>query len=267
VHDVVSYNGEILIIDSVNIDAVSAAALYGTGVFTTLAIEDRKPFLWDKHWGRLTANGGRLGMDLSGISEPGTRTALEHLIANNDLLRGRARITIFDERSTDIWAGRSRRATGVLIMTADRHQMPSEFRITLSPFAVNSASPLAGVKSCNYLEKILARSEARRRGFDECIQLNERGELASVAMANVFWVKGTSLFTPSLKTGCIAGTTRQFVLENIACQEVETGVEDVQSADEIFLTSAGLGVTQVSEFDGRRLKRGSHPIAGLLPFG
>jgi branched-subunit amino acid aminotransferase/4-amino-4-deoxychorismate lyase len=124
---------------------------------------------------------------------------------------------------------------------------------------------LAGVKSCNYLEKILAKEEARNRGFAEAIQLNERGEVSSACMANVFWLRDGILFTPSLRTGCLAGTTRGFILENLECEEVEVRIEELLSADEMFLTSAGLGVAQVSEFEGRKLRGEPHSIGGLLP--
>jgi branched-subunit amino acid aminotransferase/4-amino-4-deoxychorismate lyase len=155
---------------------------------------------------------------------------------------------------------------GLLAMTAERRAISSEPRITLSPYRINTASPLVGIKSCNYLEKILARNEAAERGFDECIQLNERGEVASASMANVFWAKDGILFTPSLKTGCLAGTTREFVIESLECREIEVGIEALRSADEVFLTSAGIGVAHVSKFEGRAFERRKHPIRELLPF-
>jgi branched-subunit amino acid aminotransferase/4-amino-4-deoxychorismate lyase len=134
----------------------------------------------------------------------------------------------------------------------------------MSSYLVNSLSPLAGIKSCNYLEKILANDEARQRGFEECVQLNERGEVTSASMANIFWLKDGRLFTPAIKTGCLGGTTREFVLENIECDEVEVPIERLHNADEIFLTSAGIGIVQIQEFDGRLLNGDPHPITGLI---
>ena len=99
----------------------------------------------------------------------------------------------------------------------------------------------------------------------KAIQLNERDEIASACMANVFWLSNGKLFTPSLETGCLPGTMREFMLENLECDEVEAGIEQIRSADEIFLTSAGIGVTQVAEFDGRRLAGEPHAITGLIP--
>ena len=91
--------------------------------------------------------------------------------------------------------------------------------LTVSPYRINSKSPLAGVKSCNYLENILAWEAAKAHGFDEAIRLNEKGEIASACLANVFWKKNGEIFTPPLETGCLKGTTRGYVLENLAAAE------------------------------------------------
>jgi len=111
----------------------------------------------------------------------------------------------------------------------------------------------------------MAREEGKRRGFDEAIRLNERGEIASACMANVFWLKEERLYTPSLKTGCLAGTTREFVLEDLECIEVEAGVETLDQVDAIFLTSAGLGVAQAANFEGKELRRVNRPIIAAMP--
>jgi branched-subunit amino acid aminotransferase/4-amino-4-deoxychorismate lyase len=84
-------------------------------------------------------------------------------------------------------------------------------------------------------------------------------------MANVFWFKDGELFTPSLITGCLAGTTREFVLEQIECTEVEAGIGELDGAEAIFLTSAGIGIVRVAEFEGRELDGVGHPVLDLWP--
>jgi len=84
-------------------------------------------------------------------------------------------------------------------------------------------------------------------------------------MANVFWLKDEKLYTPILATGCLAGTTREFVLENCDCEEVEVAINELDSVDAIFLTSAGIGVINVAQFDKKHLSDVGHPITTLLP--
>ena len=275
-HDLVSYNGRIIGSTDARIPALSAAGLYGKGVFTTVAIYGGWKEWWYEHWLRISREARRLEIDISHLDVSAIGSAIDDLIERNHVHDGKARVTFFDERSTELWPTKAPGGTSTLIMTSDRLEPPEYFRLTTSPYAINSTSPLAGLKSCNYLERVLAKAEARARGFDECIQLNEHGEIVSAAMANVFWQKGQTIFTPSLRTGCVPGTTRLQVLESfqarkrmildkpLDCVEVEMGITELESAEEIFLTSAGLGFVQVAEFEGRKLE---HDESHALVFG
>lgn len=241
-HDFVSFNLQILPAEKTFISTISSAGLYGKGVFTTIAIFNSKPFLWEKHWRRLTENAAKSDIDLSGFSEEIVRNALSELIKKNETENVRARLTFFDESASKIWNFKTENKTSFLITNADLREPKNVFRLTVSPFSVNSKSPLANIKSCNYLENLLAFDEAQKRGFDEAIRLNEKGEITSAAMANIFWVKDGKIFTPSLKTGCLAGTMREFLLENFDIFETEAELNELIVADEIFLTSSGIGV-------------------------
>lgn len=243
----------------------SNSSLYGMGVFTTIAIYDGKPFLWDKHWRRLSDNALRVGVDLSNFSEDQTRKSLSDTLSGNEVVNGRARMTFYDETESKLWSEKTERKTSLSIITRDFPLALNNFRLAISSDRVNTLSRLTGIKSCNYLDKILALDEAKARGLNEAIQINERGEITSATMANIFWFKDNTLYTPNLQTGCLAGTTREFVLENLDCREVEDSIDSLHAADAIFLTSAGLGVVQVAEFETRKLSRIDHPILGLLP--
>ena len=264
-HTKILFNGRIAAAPEARLTAVSSAALYGKGVFTTVAIRDGKPFLWEKHLSRLKRDASVVGIDISYHADGSIRKALDRIITENGVSVGRARITLFEDSPGTIWSYQSENKTALLITTADRRSVSRVFRLTFSPFRINSASPLAGVKSCNYLEKTLAIDEAKRRAFDEAVQLNERGEITSACMANLFWLKDGVLYTPPAETGCLAGTTREFVMENLDCVEVVADAGKLKAADSIFLTSAGMGVTAVSEFEGKKLETPLHPILSLLP--
>lgn len=252
-HEFVSFNHQISSATNTLLSAVSSAAFYGKGIFTTLAIYDGKPFLWEKHWQRLNDNAKKIGVDLSIFEEEKVKTSLLEIIKNNNLTRARARLTLFDESSSSIWQIESNRKTSLLITTADLRSTPENLRLTVSPFCINSTSPLAGIKSCNYLENILALENAKAQGFDEAVRLNEKGEITSACMANIFWAKGDNIFTPSLNTGCLAGTTRGFILDNFAIEEREAAFAELSEADEIFLTSAGVGIAKVERLGEREL--------------
>jgi branched-chain amino acid aminotransferase len=261
-HDFVVHDNELV---RATADDFSGGRMYGRGVFSTIAILASTPFLWEKHWRRLVGHAARIGVDLSQFSEKSTRSALVKLIEKNEITRGRARVTFFDRSSDQVWQFDSARRTGLSIVTGEPREPQANLRLTVSPFPVNSATPLAGIKSCNYLDRILVRDESLSRGFHEAVQLNERGEIVSAVMANVFWFKNGRLFTPPLSSGCLAGTTREFILETLDCEEVSASVEELHDADQIFLTSAGIGIAQVAQFEDRKLELRAHPITRLIP--
>ncbi len=240
--------------------------LYGKGIFTTVSIVSGGPFLWAKHWQKLITNAETIGIDLVGFSQGSVLEELRQRIAEAGISNGRARLTFADQQNAAIWPDSepADAKTTLKIIAGENRAIPDNFTLTVSPFPVNSRSPLSGVKSCNYLENLMAVEDAKTRGFHEAVRVNDFGSVTSAAMANVFWLKGGELFTPSLATGCLAGTTREFVLERIDCREVEAGIEVLDSADAIYLTSAGLGIVPVREYNGREMLDPEHQITGLL---
>ncbi len=239
---------------------VSSAVLYGRGVFTTLAIHHSKPFLWVKHWRRLMAHAGRVDVNVNGLGEKNVGDALQKLIAVNQVTEGRARVILLARSDRDIWKAKTpgARKTDLLLITGDAQNVPRDgLSLAVSPYRVNTFSPLTGIRSLNYLEHVLSWEEAQTRDFDEAVMLNERGEIVSATMANIFWAKNGTVHTPALSTGALAGVTRECVIDLAAKHYVPLvdGVyemPDLIEADEIFLTSSGLGVAPVTTFDFRR---------------
>jgi aminodeoxychorismate lyase len=260
VHPVIYLNKVMLEATKARVAPVSSAMLYGRGVFTTVAVYNGKPFLWPEHWRRLDNHAGRLNVDTIGANERNVGEALKKLVSVNQVNTGRARVIFLARSGRDVWKTKKEgsRKTDLLIMTSEPQQIPaSGMSLAVSPFRFNTFSPLVGIRSLNYLEQVLAWEEAQVRDFDEAVMLNERGEIVSATMANIFWVKEGTLHTPALSTGAIAGITRGAVIElaNKQFIPVIEGVfelADLTDADEIFLTSASLGVALVTTFDFRQ---------------
>jgi len=251
---------------------VSSAMLYGRGVFTTLAIYNSRPFLWSKHWQRLTTHADKLDIDHTGCTEKGVGDALKKLIAVNRVRDGRARVILLARSGRDLWKTKmpGGKKTDLLIMTGDPAlPPPNGYSLAVSPFRTNTNSPLTGIKSLNYLSNVLAWEEAQSRDFDEAVVLNERGEIASATTANLFWVKDGTVHTPNLSTGAIAGVTRECVIDIagkhfIPLLEGVYEMGNLTDADEIFLTSSGLGVAPVTTFDFRRYAVEPGSVTGVI---
>lgn len=259
-HPVIYLNKSMVEATKARVAPVSSAMLYGRGVFTTLAIYNSQPFLWSKHWQRLTSHARKLDVDYSGCTEKSVGDALAKLIAVNSVKEGRARVILLARSGRDFWKTKmpGAKKTDLLIMTGEPQRVsPNGLSLAVSPYRVNTFSPLSGVKSLNYLDHVLSWEEAQSRDFDEAVVLNERGEIVSATTANLFWAKDGTLHTPALTTGALAGITRDRVIE-IATRHFIPLLEgiyemgDLTDADEIFLTSSSLGVAPVTTFDFRR---------------
>ena len=260
VHALIYLNKTMVEATKARVAPVSSAMLYGRGVFTTLAIYDSQPFLWSKHWQRLAAHAEKIDVDLASCTEKNVGEGLGKLVAVNQVKQGRARVILLGRTGRESWKTKKSgdKKTDLLIMTGDVHKVPaSGLSLAVSPYRITTSSPTSGVKSLNYLDRILSRDEARSRDFDEAVVLNERGEIVSATTANIFWTKSGTVHTPSLATGAIAGVTRECVMEIaekhfIPLVEGVYEMNDLTDADEIFLTSSVIGVTPVTTFDFRR---------------
>jgi len=259
-HPVIYLNKTMVEATKARVAPVSSAMLYGRGVFTTLAIHSSEVFLWSKHWQRLTTHAKKLDVDYTGCTEKNVGDALRKLIAVNQVNDGRARVIMLARSGRDFWKMKTpgTKKTDLLIMTGEPQKIsPDGLSLAVSPYRVNTFSPLTGIKSLNYLDHVLSWEEAQSRDFDEAVVLNERGEIVSATTANLFWAKDGSVHTPALSTGALAGVTRECVLEiaNKHFIPVLDGIyemSDLTNADEIFLTSSSLGVAPVTTFDFRR---------------
>ncbi|HWF89189.1 MAG TPA: aminotransferase class IV [Pyrinomonadaceae bacterium] len=269
-HPVIYLNKTMVEATKARVAPVSSAMLYGRGVFTTLAIYNAQPFLWPRHWQRLTTHAKRLDIDFTGCNEKNVGEALQKLISVNQVEWGRARVIMLARHGRDFWKTKAPGAkkTDLLIMTGDPQKVaPAGLSLAVSPYRVNTSSPTSGIKSLNYLDNVLAWEEAQSRDFDEAVVLNERGEIVSATTANLFWAKNGTLHTPNLSTGALAGVTRECVIEIahkhfLPLLEGVYEMTDLTDADEIFLTSSSLGVAAVTTFDFRRYSEG--PLTTMI---
>ncbi|MEK6324625.1 MAG: aminotransferase class IV [Acidobacteriota bacterium] len=267
-HRLIHHNDRIIDADDARIAPAAAGLLYGWGVFTALRIYDGKAFAFDRHWKRLVLHAERarvpLVLDLKHV-----RRALDKLIAANSVEHGRARLTLL-KGDAGSWRIDPAPETEFLIFTSPQvPRAPADLTLTLSPYRISSTALLAGVKQTAMLENLFALEEARSRGFNEAVLLNERGEIVSAAAANIFWVQGDEVFTPSLGTGCVAGITRHFIRQlttkwKLHLVEGSFPIQRLLDAREVFLTSTAREVTIVSSFNSREYSMKQARIAKLI---
>jgi branched-subunit amino acid aminotransferase/4-amino-4-deoxychorismate lyase len=125
----------------------------------------------------------------------------------------------------------------------------------------NTSSPLARIKSLNYLDNLLARAEAAEAGADEALLLDASGSVVEGAASNVFAVLDGTTTTPPISAGVLPGITRACVLE--LCQQFDLPVAEslfdlntLRSADEAFLTNSLIEVMPLVAVNGQGVGTG-----------
>lgn len=241
-------NNQWLALDELPLDPMDRGVTLGLGLFETLLAIDGEPQWVDRHLARLEKSSQRLGWN---VPTAGMNEVIREILVRNSLTRGRARIRLtvtagkgaFDDLALDPTALRWITAMPV----ADS---PHEISASICPWTRNERSAMAGMKSTSYAENLVALDHARRLGFQDTIFLNTAGQLCEAATSNLFLVKDGVLLTPSLESGCLPGIAREVVLElaercGITSREQVLTLEDLHSADEVFLTSSIRGITVV----------------------
>jgi 4-amino-4-deoxychorismate lyase len=111
---------------------------------------------------------------------------------------------------------------------------------------------LAGVKSLNRLDQVLARNEWHEASIAEGLMLDTDGNLIGGTMSNVFLVSGTSLVTPAIVASGVCGVMRRHILALSEKYGLDASVQSVSSGNirnfsEIFLSNSQIGVWPVRQ--------------------
>ena len=109
----------------------------------------------------------------------------------------------------------------------------------------------------NYLNSILANTEATRDGYDEAILLDAQGYVAEGSGENIFLITDGKMYTPALDVA-LDGITRRSVFaiaEEIGLPVIEKRItrDELYAADEVFFTGTAAEVTPIREVDGREI--------------
>ncbi len=238
----------------------------GDGVFETLLVRDGVPFALTRHLRRLARSAEGLGIAAPDESEVRGAVAAVLGASGEDAARARLRITL-TSGAGPLGSERGSGPATLVVTLAPTSLWPDSSRLATVPWVRNDRSAVAGLKTTSYAENAVALAEAHRLGASEAVLGDTQGRLCEGTGSNVFVVLGGVLYTPTLDTGCLAGITRELVLE-WAPSVVETREEDhpldvLRKADEVFITSSTRGVHPVSRVDDRGLLIGEVTAAVL----
>jgi len=260
-------NGKIMPAAEAVVPVYDHGFLYGEGIYEVVRTYNGVVFLYDYHMRRLRQSAQLINLNvpfddatLAGWIEQ-TRAAageMKEAYVRILLTRGVGE-TSYDPSATP--------APSLVIIVKPIENPPERvdrdgIRICTVSILRNhpqSVNPI--IKSNNLLNNALAMQEALRKGGEEALLYNYRGEISECAQSNFFIVRIGVALTPRREAGLLEGITRGFLFEVAD----EVGVEmrretllpkDLETADEAFITSTTREISPVVKIDDRVIGTG-----------
>jgi branched-chain amino acid aminotransferase len=262
--EVIWMNGELVPWEAAQVHVTAHGLHYGTGVFEGIRSYDTADgpaiFRLDAHMRRLAASAEFYEIALPYSFDQLCAAALELIRANgldNAYIRP---LAFFDSRSFSVWPKDCPVSVAIIAVPGRPYIQggPEQgVRVTVSTVRrIDSATLPPFVKACgHYTNSVRAVQEAIRRGFDEALLLNAKGDVAEGSGANLFLVKNGTLITNDLDASIVLGITRDSVLQiarDLAIPVVVRAITlaDLQTADEVFFSGTAVEITPIRDVDG-----------------
>lgn len=229
----------------------------GDGVFETVKVVSGQAFALTRHLRRLARSARGLG-----LPEPDAdrvRRGVHELLESNSRDQTgagtgdwRLRIT-FTAGPAPLGSQRGDSGPTLVLAAAPLPPAEESCDVSIVPWSRNEYGALAGVKSTSYADNVLALAHAHRHGAGEAVFANTAGNLCEGTGSNVFLVRGGELVTPPLAAGCLAGVTRELVLEWFGAAQHDVPARELAAVEEAFLTSSTRDVQPIGAVDGHQL--------------
>lgn len=253
----ISLNGKMVKADEPVFLSSNRGYRYGDGLFETIKIKNGKILLGEYHFERLFSGLQLLKFELPGLfTRDNLVKGIIHLYEKNNCASlARVRLSVF--------RGNGGLNDGDTIASYLAECWPlneSQNRINenglvadIFPDARKSCDIFSNLKSANYLPYAMAARFAKENKLNDCFVLNSAGRIADSTIANIFCIKDGVITTPGLSEGCVNGVMRRHLLAALNdagydVKEQAVTAEDIEMADEVFLTNAISGIRWVKQF-------------------
>lgn len=233
---------------------VNRGLAYGDGLFETIKVDNNRAQFLAQHLQRLTRDCARLDIALD---ESALRSEIKNLLAEHR--SGALKIIVTREApARGYFAAAHSQGARVLqffpqeFIADTRNNAGVAVRLCRQQLAEQAT--LAGIKHLNRLEQVLARSEWSDTAIAEGLMFDRAGRLIEGTMSNVFLVRDRKLYTPRLQRCGVAGVMREIILTRLApnfIATVQTDLlpDDLNTADEVFLSNSVIGIWPVRKIE------------------
>ncbi len=246
-------NGKAIAATEPAIHAHSSGLRYGDGLFETIRYKEGQILFADDHFERLFT-----GLDLLQFDVPLAFTAknlaqeIHYISKMNGLANARVRLSVYRKNG-----GLHQNPSGGFDYIIEAFALDNFYtknislKICLYDDVRKQINKYSNLKHNNALLYIMGAQYAKKQGFDDCLLINEAGNICETSIANIFFVRDDTLITPALTEGCVAGIMRNQVIHycrehDILCTEQSVRLSDLESMHSAFTCNAIRGLSFVS---------------------
>lgn len=235
---------------------------FGDGIFETCLLEDVRLFFWDYHFKRLEIGAERLGIILPKSSV--WLADIQKLINRSRYKNALVKLILSRGSSHQGYTGYQLKAVRIVSIIPLAKAVKTTIKLGVCSHYYSHNPQLAGIKHCNRLDNILARQSLDKQ-YNDGIMLDQNGKVISTTKANIFMVKEDKIMTPQLSYCGIAGSRRAVIFElcprlNLFISEQDISLDELQSADEVFISNSLLGIVGVSHILGTKYPHREHTL-------
>lgn len=253
----ICFNGKFTDADKAVLLASNRSYRYGDGLFETMKVKDGVIQLAASHMERLFDGMSILKMDVPALVTKDKLMDIILELCKQNRCEALARVRLSVSRGNGGLYDEDRKLQ-YLVECWPLNQSVNRVNenglvIDIFPDAAKSTDRFSNLKSANFLVYSMAAVYAKENKLNDCLVLNANGKIADSTIANLFLVKGDTIFTPALSEGCVNGVMRKYLLESLAAsnyqvEETIVSAEDLLAADEVFLSNAINGIRWVQRF-------------------
>ncbi len=254
-HQYVIVNGALASANEKIFPVSSRGVAYGDGCFTTLRSYSGNFLFFDKHISRLQEGAQYLGINFD-LKVEEIHSQVDTLLSKNNLYGSDCIIKILLLRQGERGFSAVSNECSYFITTVNLsgNKRPVILR-SVETRAIPAISLSRKFKLTNSINYIKAVQEAERKGGNDALMLTVDGNISETTIANIFWIKGNRVFTPSASCDILPGITRSLVIGlcnnnlNVEVIEGEFKLDEALDAEVVFVSNSVREITAVSEID------------------
>lgn len=234
---------------------------YGDGFFETIKVVNGTIPLWNYHAQRLFSTLDALQFERQNYLTPNqlNDTIIQLVNKNQHQKIARVRLTIY--RGEGGIYDQINHKPNILIQSWELNEANNTLNenglvIGWYEGGFKAADALANFKTNSYLLYVLAAMHVKQQHWNDALVLNHNNNICDATIANIWTIKDGIIYTPPLADGPVAGTMRKYLLDHLAgagfeVREQSLTLNDLNVADECFLSNAIYGLRWVKQFGGK----------------